>query len=212
MKNTYENIDFKIGNTSLQTMFYITIPDYGAPIPECHSHGPISIPFMQPVYNIVNMINRGLHVQPSLEDSEKIYLFLIEYNREARRINKEVGEEINPVATEAEDYFFNKMKFKYGKEYKEENKDENPFVKTSNIMIKSSNILNSNTIQNTFKTRKPKDNKKYQERIHKMYDIFSSPEYMDPDGNLIDNMMKKIDDLGEDMPGYMEDINFATGD
>lgn len=211
MKNKYENIDFKLGNTSLQSMFYITIPDYGAPIPECHSHGPISTPFMQPVYNIVNMINRGLHVQPSLEDSEKIYLFLVEYNREARKINKEIGEEINPIASEAEEYFFKKMKFKYGKEYKEENKDENPFVKTSSTMIRSSNVLNSTAIQNAFKLNKGKE-KKHQEKIHKMFDIFSSPEYMDPDGNLVDNIAKKMNDLGEDMPNYMEDINFATGE
>lgn len=209
----YETVDFKLGNTTLNSLFDITIPyNYGDPVPECHSHAPIGIPFKQPLYNIINMINRGLKVQPSLEDSEKIYYFLVAYNKQAAELNKSLGENANPIAQEAEDYFFKKMAFKISKEVKENVAIQtNPFTKViAPVHEKHTNVLNSKTIQSTFKKNKPKthiDMRRPEE--HKMYEIFNAPDssLISPEG-IDTNNFNDVNKINKNMPDYMDDIVF----
>lgn len=211
----YETIDFKLGNTTLNSLFDITIPyNYGDPVPECHSHAPIGTPFKQPLYNIINMINRGLRVQPSLDDSEKIYYFLVAYNKQAAELNKQLGEMVNPIAQEAEDYFYKKMAFKISKEVKEDPMiQNNPFTKViAPNHTSRANVLTSKSIQATFKkhnkptkikidTRRPEE--------HKMYEMFNAPE-----GSLIapNGVEQESYNLNKNMPDYMNDMVFGVDD
>ena len=210
----YETVEFKLGNTTLKSLFNITIPyNYGDPVPECHSHAPIGVPFKQPLYNIINMINRGLKVQPSLEDSEKIYYFLIAYNKQAAELNKQLGEIVNPMAQEAEDYFSKKMSFKVAKENREDPMvQHNPFTKTiAPPYTPKSNVLNSKAIQATFKkynksktkidTRRPEE--------HKMYEMFNVPDSALLAPNGIDQEAFNVNKINKDMPDYMDDMIFS---
>ena len=205
----YQTQKFKLGDTTFDSMFSINLPyNYGESVPECHSHCPIPYYFMQPLYNIVNMINRGLKVQFENEDeTERVYLFLVEYNRVARNYNKQLGEEVNPIASEAEEYFYTKMKTRFSKDQEVfEKGNENPFNKP--IAPKQ----NDNIVKLQIKSMMP--NKKKVERIkspeeHKMYEIFNSENLIAPDGSI--GVTPKTDKDFSSLPGYIDDRDFNQG-
>jgi hypothetical protein len=190
---TYETVEFKVGETTFKTMFRINLPyNYGEPVPECHSHCPISVFFYASVSTIINFINRGLRVNlEHEEDAEKIYFFLTEYNKQARIYNKSIGEEANPLAEDAENFFLLKVKHKISKEDTiEEEENKNPFINT--VVPKPRNSFRTpNGIQNTFKLSKKKQTKeKLDNRApeeHKMYEMFNSPSLVSPDGTVVQN-------------------------
>lgn len=211
---TYETMDFKLGNTTLNSLFDITIPyNYGDPVPECHSHAPIGTPFKQPLYNIINMISRGLKVQPTLEDSEKIYYFLVAYNKQAIEMNKSLGENVNPVATKAEEYFYKKIAYKVSKEVKENDMiQNNPFTKiiAPKHEIKT-NVVSNKSIQSSFRKNNGKsvkirlDNRRPEE--HKLYEIFNSPNgsLIAPEG--IYDETNDISRINKNMPDYLDEMD-----
>ncbi len=205
-----ETSDFKVGNTTFSSCYFITIPDYDVPIPECHSSGPIIDPICVPLSTIVNFIERGLH--PQFKDNSKcesIYYFLIEYNEIARKINSEAGEVLNPIAQKAEDYF--KLKLGYIEsvnKHKEELEKENPFKKK--IVTSNSDAIgakySNNSITNRLFKKKQKD-KKPVPHDYKLYDMFSMPESISSDGRII------IDPNtigGNTMPDFYDNMDFGN--
>lgn len=189
---TVETSEFKVGNTTFNSHYFITIPDYGVSIPECHSTGPIINPICVPLTTIVNFIERGLHPQFKDESKcESIYYFLVEYNLAAAKINNEAGEILNPIAQKAEDYFLMKLNYNDAMTRKRERAESNnPFTKKivkSNTDIIGSGYSNE-YIANKFKKKsnKPKkfvDNRSAPE--HKMFDMFSLPGAVTSDGKIV---------------------------
>lgn len=197
--NAYETIDFKVGNTTFDSMFQINMPfNYGEAVPECHTHCPITTFFYASVSDIVNYINRGLRVNLKDDsDAEKIFFFLTEYNKMASKYNKDLGEEANPLALEAEKFFLTKLKhiIKLTEE-KDDLAKRNPFLFTPAPKPKRSNgnVYRSNAIQSTIKAFNANRKKGLQQKAdtrapeeHKMYEIFNSPSLVAPDGKVVVN-------------------------
>lgn len=193
--NTYQTVDFKVGDTTFDTMYSMNLPyNYGDPVPECHSHCPIGVFFYATVSQIINFINRGLIV--NLEDdndAEKIYFFLTEYNKQAAKANKELGEEANPLALDAEQFFLKKLNHVITEiRDADELENNNPFNKRIAPPAKRTNVVKSNSIQSSFKSLKK--NKPTRSNIdtrapeeHKMYEMFNAPNLVSPDGQIVIN-------------------------
>lgn len=206
MSMTYQTQKFKLGNTTFDSMFWINLPyNYGEPVPECHSHCPIPHYFMQPLYNIVNMINRGLKVQfKNEQDTESIYLFLVEYNRAARDYNKQLGEEVNPIAIEAEEYFYLKMKTRFSKDEEMFVKNnENPFSKRIAPISKPNDEFK---LQLKLSQKKKPEQKLMSPEEHKMYEMFNSDNIVSPDGSV--GITPKNDKDFTSLPSYIDEIDF----
>lgn len=188
---TEETTDFKVGNTTFKSYFFITIPDYGVPIPECHSSGPIINPVYVPLATIVNFIERGLHPQFKDESKcESIYYFLVEYNKIAKQLNAAAGEAINPIAQKAEDYFLLKLNYKDATiKLKENEENPNPFtkkiVKTNPKSLGSgySNDYIADKLKKKSKNKKFVDDRTAPE--HKLFEMFSMPNAISPDGKIV---------------------------
>jgi hypothetical protein len=86
------NGDFKVGNTTLKSPIMIRILDYGWDLPEIHSSSPIGIPTYTSVANIINWLERGIDVEFCNKkiDMERVFFFLLEYNRFAEEENKKI--------------------------------------------------------------------------------------------------------------------------
>ena len=212
MKENVETTEFKVGNTTFSSHYFITIPDYGVPIPECHSTGPIINPICVSLTTILNFIERGLHPQFKDETKcESIYYFLVEYNDAARKINNEAGEILNPIAQKAEDYFLMKLNSKEAMvRQRERAESNNPFTKK--IVKTNSDIVGSGYsneyIANKFKKKKnPKkfvDNRSVQE--HKMFELFSMPGAVDNNGRIV---LDPNTIGGPVMPEFYDDIDLG---
>lgn len=204
-----EESDFRVGNTSFDSHFFVTISDYGVPLPECHSTGPINTPINLPLTTIVNMVERGVHVHPKDDiDSEKIFFFLKEYNRVAKQLNDNAGEVLNLLVEKAEDYFYKKVRFKIAIETsKEENANPNPFTKRIAPRRPEVHRYNNEFVANKLKKKKPR--KEIDLRAaseHKMYEAFSQPNAVSADGRIV------IDPNtigGQTMPDAFDDISFG---
>ncbi len=205
----YSEDQFRLGDTTLDSTFYITIPDYGVPIPECNSHGPIGYPIRQPLCNIINMIERGLHVQMSNEDAEKMYLFINMYNKVAMEANKEAGEMINPVVSTTEEYLALKMDSIESKAViKSKTENSSPFDYTLMAPPKKAktNVYTNEKVQNIFKKKnKKKKAMAILNRPVRMYDEFNEHVNISPDGVIVNNDL----DMSIDVPEYFSDINFG---
>ena len=208
-----ETIDFKVGNTSFKSHYFITIPDYDVLIPECHSSGPIINPICVSLTTIVNFIERGLHPQFKDESKcESIYYFLVEYNAMAKKINAEAGEMLNPVAQKAEEYFLLKLNYKESVAKQKENiENANPFTKK--IVKKNSDLIktgySNEYIANKLK-KKPKNKKFVDSRTipeHKLYEMFSMPGAISPDGKII---VDPNSIGGSTMPDFYDDMEFGN--
>lgn len=207
--------DFKVGNTSFNTHFMITIPDYGEPVPECNTTAPIIYPANVALWKIVNMIERGLHVQ--FEDKkapEKIYFFLTEYNRVAAEINNRSEQVLNPIASKAEEYFRLKLNYQAAVEDKArkiEEEQTNPFAKriVPPKRVEPTNLYTNEAISARFKKKqKPKkfvDDRDASE--HKMFEMFSQPGAVDKDGRLVENTAFIG---GTSVPEYFDDLDFGV--
>ena len=192
---TYETTEFKVGETTIESIYQINLPyNYGEAVPECHSHCPISTFFYASVAQIVNFINRGLIVNlKDDKDAERIYFFLTEYNKEAAKYNKELGEEANPLALDAEKIFFNKLKYVLKLEQDNDKlENNNPFNMIIAPPSKKTNVVKSYSVQNAFKSLNKKnksktgvDNRAPEE--HKMYEMFDSPNLVSPTGQIVVN-------------------------
>lgn len=210
-KYTKVETEFKIGNTTFDTLFSITIPDYGVSIPECHSSGPIIYPIKRPLSDIVNMIERGLHVQFEEKDApERIFFFIKKYNEVASEANAKCGMELNPIISTTLEYI--KLKLRYLDDSKEKEVNENnPFTKkilSTSSKNNKGNRYNNETISNTFKRNKSKknftDNRTASE--HKMFEMFSDESFISSDGAL--NIGDNVLDPSPNIPNFYEDIVF----
>lgn len=204
----YQEDQFKLGDTTLDSTFFITIPEYGVPIPECNSHGPIGYPIRQPLYNIINMIERGLHVQMSNEDAEKMFLFVNMYNKMAMETNKEAGEVLNPLISTTEDYLALKIKcIESNAIAKEKEENVNPF----NYPIippkrTKTNVYTNERVQNVFKKKnKKKRAMEIIQRPARMYDEFNEHVNINSNGVVVNNDL----DMSRDVPDYFSNINFG---
>ena len=210
-----ETTEFRVGNTTFNSHYFITIPDYGVQIPECHSSGPIINPICVSLTTILNFIERGLHPQFKDETKcESIYYFLVEYNNAARKINNEAGEILNPIAEKAEDYFLTKLNSKEAlTRQRERAESNNPFtkkiIKTNSDIIGSSGYSNE-YISNKFKKKKPMSNKYVDKRTapeHKMFEMFSMPGAVSNDGRIV------VDPNtigGQTIPEFYDDIDLEN--
>lgn len=175
--------EFKVGDFHHNYCVPITVPDYGVSIPECHSTGPIGSPVYLEVYKVVNMIQRGIHVQFTRKDDDvKLYYFIHSWNKIANEINKQAGETLNAVATETENYLLEKVRYKITIEEKESGEDNsesenfNPFkhrlhpIKTTY----ANNYITNDTIQNKFRKKKVSDETRKHISEHKLFDIFNT--------------------------------------
>lgn len=213
MSNVYKKVEseFKIGNTDFNTRFLITIPDYGVNIPECHTSGPIIYPVNKPLTDIINMIERGLHVQFEDKDApERIYFFLKKYNEVATEVNNRCGQDLNPIISTSLEYI--KLKLNYIDNSKDkEIESSNPFTKQ--VLTTSSNKYKGNkytndSISNRFKRNKNK--KKYiddrQASEHKLFEMFADNSFVREDGSLNtgDNDM-----FSPGIPSFYDDIDFG---
>ena len=205
-----ENVtDIKVGDTTFNTHFLVTVPDYGSPIPECNTTGPIISPANLALWKILNMIERGLHVQfESKTAPEKIYFFLLEYNKFAQKINNREGEVLNPLATKSLEYFELKMNYRASMEKKASNQEFNPFVKqyTPNSGSKTITPYDNKAISGKFKKKKnrPIDNRGPYE--HKLFEMFSQPNAVTADGKIVHDPNAM---LGPSMPEYFEDMDLG---
>jgi hypothetical protein len=81
----------KVGNTTFSSLFQIRIPEYGYELPEINSSSPIIMPMFNSVANIINWLERGIYVEfHDKKDAEKIFFFIMEYNRFAEGENKKI--------------------------------------------------------------------------------------------------------------------------
>lgn len=213
--NRLQEIPFKLGDVDMNTMFKITVPDYGRKVQELNNMStPIIYPTFVSAWKIINMIQKGFHINLSPEDSEKLYFFVAYYNRQATILNNESGEIINPIAQEAETYLSYKVKTKiHDEEIKEEEVNKNPFkpIFVSKNKVRH-NVYNNSTIQDKFRKKKKSQNiveEAIPNRAPRLYDMFSDSVSIAPDGRAIFN--NKNVDLNRDMPEYMEDIDFSGG-
>ena len=214
MKENVETSEFKVGNTTFDSHFFITIPDYGVPIPECHTTGPIIYPVCVALTTIVNFIERGLH--PQFKDERKcesIYYFLVEYNRVANELNNKAGEILNPLAQKAEDYFLTKLNSSEALlKQKERAESNNPFtkkiVKTNSDLIGSG--YTNEYIANKFKKKNNNPKKFVDNRTvaeHKMFDMFSMPGAVAADGKIV---MDPNTIGGSSIPEFFDDMDFGN--
>jgi hypothetical protein len=96
----------KVGNTTFSSIFQIRIPEYGQELPEIHSSSPIIMPMYNSVANIMNWLEREIYIEfCNKEDAEKVFFFIIEYNRFAVSENKKIDniEEQYKIASKAQD-------------------------------------------------------------------------------------------------------------
>lgn len=210
-----ETQDLKLGDTTFKTSFKVTVPDYGAPIPEAHTTSPIINPIRMKLYIISNLIERGLHVQfVDKQDVEKMYFFIKLYNETAAKINKEAQETLNPLALETENYLAKKLRFHIHKdntEIEKEIKPDNPFKQQYKIpkVYKSTNVYNNENIINKLKGKNNKskafvDNRDLSE--YKMYEMFSHPGAIGPDGQIINNPNTNFT---ESIPQYYDEMELG---
>lgn len=210
---TYETIEFKVGETTFESIFKINMPfNYGDPVPECHSHCPITTFFYASIAQIINFINRGLRVNLENEaDAEKIYFFLTEYNKQAAKYNREIGEEANPIASDAEKFFLLKLSYKIAKEdEKDDLANRNPFARRADLMPRKTNTFKPNVVQGTFKINKKKPKKGPDTRApeeHKMYEMFNSPTLVAPDGSVV--MNPTMENIIDTMPDDLDNMVFG---
>lgn len=213
---TYETSDFKVGDTTFESIFQINLPyNYGDPVPECHSHCPISHFFYASVARIINFINRGLIVNLKDDnDAEKIFFFLTEYNKQAAKYNRELGEEANPLALEAEKFFLTKMKHVITLDVENDTlENNNPFNKVIAPPKKSTNTMNfkSADVQAAFKSlsknkkKNGADNRSPEE--HKAFEIFASPNLVAPDGSIV--VRPDLEQYTENISPDLDDMVFG---
>lgn len=211
MSNVYKKIetDFKIGNTDFNTRFFITVPDYGVSIPECHTSGPIIYPVNRPLTDIINMIERGIHVQFEDKDApERIYFFLKKYNEVAIEVNNRCGQDLNPIITTSLEYI--KLKLNFIDNSKDKEVDaSNPFTKR--ILTTSSNKYKGNrytneSIANRFKRNKKKTIENKPASEHKMFEMFADSTFVGEDGSLNTGDTEIFSPV---MPNFYEDIEFG---
>lgn len=213
MSNVYKKIetDFKIGNTDFNTRFFITVPDYGVSIPECHSSGPIIYPINCRLTDIINMIERGIHVQFEDKDApERIYFFLKKYNEVATEVNNRCGQDLNPIIITSLEYMKLKLNYIDNSKEKEKEKDtSNPFTKQ--ILTTSSNKYKGNkytneSIANRFKRNKKKTIENKPASEHKMFEMFADSSFVGEDGSLNTGDTEIFSSV---MPNFYEDIVFG---
>lgn len=211
MSNVYKKIEteFKIGNTDFNTRFFITVPDYGVSIPECHTSGPIIYPISVQLTDIINMIERGIHVQFEDKDApERIYFFLKKYNEVATEANNRCGQDLNPIITTSLEYIKLKLNFIDNSKDKEED-ESNPFTKR--ILTTSSNKYKGNrytneSIANRFKRNKKKTIEDKPASEHKMFEMFADSTFVGEDGSLNTGDTEIFSPV---MPNFYEDIEFG---
>lgn len=211
MSNVYKKIEteFKIGNTDFNTRFFITVPDYGVSIPECHSSGPIIYPISVQLTDIINMIERGIHVQFEDKDApERIYFFLKKYNEVAIEANNRCGQDLNPIITTSLEYIKLKLNFIDNSKDKEED-TSNPFTKR--ILTTSSNKYKGNrytneSIANRFKRNKKKNIEDKPASEHKLFEMFADSTFVGEDGSLNTGDTEIFSPV---MPNFYEDIEFG---
>jgi hypothetical protein len=107
--------EFKVGNTTLSTPIQITIPVYGYELPEIHSSSPIPIPIYTKVANIINWLERGITVEFCERESvEKVFFFIMEYNRYVQEENKKIDDIENHyrLALKAQEKLYRTIDFK----------------------------------------------------------------------------------------------------
>jgi hypothetical protein len=84
--------EFKVGNTTLSTPIRIRVPEYGHELPEIHSSSPIPMPMYTELRHIINWLDRGIDIDfcGSKENLEKVFYFILEYNRFVQEENKKI--------------------------------------------------------------------------------------------------------------------------
>jgi len=214
---SYETTEFKVGNTTFESIFQMNLPyNYGDAVPECHSHCPISAFFYASIPQIINFINRGLCVNLKDDnDAEKIYFFLTEYNKQAARYNKELGEEANPLALEAEKFFLNKLRHVIKVDQDNDKlENSNPFNMQIAPPSRRGNVIKSSSIQNAFKSLNKKNKHNRANGIdtrapeeHKMYEIFNSPNLVSPDGKIAVN--PQLEQYQEFIDPNLDEMSFG---
>jgi hypothetical protein len=83
---------FKVGNTTLNSSFKVTIPAYDIALPEINSSSPVIMPITVSASIIINWLERGIYVEfaDGASVAEKLLFFLLEYNRYALTENKNI--------------------------------------------------------------------------------------------------------------------------
>jgi hypothetical protein len=108
--------EFKVGNTALSTPIKIRVPDYGQELPEIHSSSPVAIPVWVKLAYVINWLERGIDIEfcNGKEDLERVFYFILEYNRYAQEENKKM-EDIEghyPLALNAQSRLYRAIDFK----------------------------------------------------------------------------------------------------
>jgi aspartyl/asparaginyl-tRNA synthetase len=192
----------KVGSTTLATPVKIRIPDYGYELPEIHSSSPIPLPMYNPVAHIINWLERGINIEfCTKEDADKVFFFIIEYNRFAEAENKNIEnvDDQYKLAIKAQEKLFKMIDYKNYIEKKKADGDI-PF-KHSQHLFKGIKKRSSEQVSTSYKSpfiKNRKDGAKKKQFYTPpspdeifAYDIFSPS----PDINVIENDMYKDVDL-----------------
>jgi hypothetical protein len=179
---------FKVGNTTLSTPIRIRIPEYGYELPEIHSSSPIPMPMYTKLENIINWLDRGIDIDfcGSKENLEKVFYFVLEYNRFIQEENKKItdlNDHYRP-ALNAQERLYRMIDYKSFVETKKA-KNEVPFKKSlyKGIPHSGEGIDVTQSYKNPFlkkknKSKGPLSQVPYEEPIAPeethAYDIFSS--------------------------------------
>ena len=192
--------NFCVGNTTLDTMFKVSVMDYGVSLPEVHATGPLITPQSVRVSAIINWIERGLCVDfVSKSDEEKVLYFVLAYNKYAKEVNNEAQSVKYKLALVAQKWLILDLHWQ-GKldDTKRSETSANPFVKRQHVNSynQPKAVYNNDTIRAKF-SKKKKENQ-FQDAIKSQleshdYDIFSSqPQDLDEMGNPLMNDMDLV--------------------
>jgi hypothetical protein len=190
----------KVGNTTLSSLVKITVPDYDWELPEIHSSSPITIPMYNSVSSIINWLERGINIDfCNKEDADKVFFFVLEYNRFAEKENKKIDniDDQYKLVYKAQEKLFRMIGYKNCVE-KRKADDEIPFkhnlykgIKREGNEQVSTSYKNPFMTKNnkTFTNKGKKETAPFQDGIF-AYDIFGA----NPDISIAEaNMYKDIE-------------------
>jgi hypothetical protein len=190
----------KVGNTTFSSLFRIRIPEYGYELPEIHSSSPIIMPMYNSTANIMNWLEREIYIEfCNKEDAERVFFFIMEYNRFAESENKKIDnlDEQYKIASKAQMRLFKIIDYKHYIEKKKAD-EEIPFKRNLFKGIKRPNIDGqiSSSYKNPFMKRGKEGVKKRQRVLPTTpddifaYDLFKPS----PDVNIVEaDLYKEID-------------------
>jgi hypothetical protein len=191
--------DFKVGNTTLSTPILIRIIEYGHELPEIHSSSPVSVPMYVPVAHIINWLERDIGVEfCDKKDMERVFFFLLEYNRFAQDTNKKIDdiEKHYKVAMKAQTNLYRALDYNNFMETKKA-EEEIPFKKK---LFKNSSPRKGivSSYRNPFLDKKLKNKESPDQKIER--------EYFNPGNSFAYDMFAPVFDRTTPETGSFYDV------